>query len=423
MQLVLRSHVLLDDERADLLRSRTLPNQPMTSFLDAIALDEREHNVAARQAAVLATGRADRMFGAFVKSAGVDGLGHIAEELHGVVTAACEEVGHEDTDKTYATVMDYFTANYASPYPRADEVYGLGDDGKSYPVTARTASIIHEARKPKMCPFHRDVVDISLAAGDARAGFDSMAQHWGGPRHCDGADYEGTKCNFKPQMVTQAFWDDKAEKAEERKQQRAEQAEQQVENSDSEPVDTSDVEVETPEADVVTEPVDDSVSENNVVEVDFGGAGAEPAGETEVPMSMAASTKTADGTTGLGGPEPVMDKQKWTPQSVPFLDVDDKDGPHPTRHKDIVEPVKAQNADKLTEIGEQVTEHQDVAKDSGPKPGAGTETWTKGPATAVSSVIPADVDENPITALVNGAYDGFLPQHAVQQAITASRRR
>jgi hypothetical protein len=73
-----------------------------------------------------------------------------------------------------------------------------------------------------MCPFHKDVVEISLAAGDPRAGFDSMAQHWGGPRHCDGEGYEGGKCNFKAPMTTQAFWDEKAEKAEQKRQERLE---------------------------------------------------------------------------------------------------------------------------------------------------------------------------------------------------------
>jgi hypothetical protein len=308
-------------------------------------------------------------------------------------------------------------------------------------------------------------VDISLAAGDAKAGFDSMAQHWGGPRHCDGEGYEGGNCNFKPQMTTQAFWDEKAEKAEERKQQRAEEAE--LEAQQSEEIDTSGEQEESVEDHAPDSvPVDAPEHTEETPEAD----GAEvipfpsqeaPEPAAEAPMSMAASTKTADYTTLValkdiasaireghgapsqqpvpmgspggaalasvktadGGPVPKMDKRKWTPQTVPAIEgVDDPDGPHPTKRKDIVEAVRADNSKPLEEIGEQVTEHQDVTEKSGPTKADGTQTWTEGPKTAISATIPADVDKNPIKALMEGEYDGFLPQHTVQQAITAHKR-
>lgn len=364
----------------------------MTSFLDVIAHDESETALARRKATVLAKQRVDRMFGAFIKSAGRAAFDYCGEDINGVVKVACDEVGCDDFSNVYKAVND-----------------SLFDD----PIFVRTASFeVESARMPKMCPFHKDVVDISLASGNAQAGFEALRDHWGGPRHCQGDGYEGDKCKFKPQMTTQAFWDEKAEKAEQRRKERAE----------AEPVDEQ---VETPEE--ITEPVaEEPTTEPTETEqgdgaevIDFPIQDAADGAEegAEVPMSMAASTKQAD-----GGPVPVMDKRKWTPQSVPFLDVDDDDGRWPTRRKDVVEPIKPENADKLTEIGEATTERVDVTKDGGPEKTEQGGTFTGGPTTAVSSTIPNDVDKNPITALVQGEYDGFLPQHEVQQAIAASRR-
>jgi hypothetical protein len=101
------------------------------------------------------------------------------------------------------------------------------------------------ARRPKLCPYHSEVMDISLTSGDPQAGFNSMAQHAWGPQHCQGGEYE-SRCNFKPEMVTQEYWDKKAEKAEERREQR-EQERQLMEEplqSVEAPVEPSDEPVE-----------------------------------------------------------------------------------------------------------------------------------------------------------------------------------
>src|SRR3954452_21070827 len=150
----------------------------MTSFLDAIALEDRESSVSTRKATVLAKQRVDHMYGAFIKRAGREAFDYAGEDIEGVVKVACDEVGCDDFSNVYKAVADSLLGEHVY---QANSTFGL-PNGENYSVTARTAGIIHEARKPKMCPFHRDVVDISLAAGDARAGFDSMAQHWGGPR-------------------------------------------------------------------------------------------------------------------------------------------------------------------------------------------------------------------------------------------------
>jgi hypothetical protein len=448
----------------------------MTSFLEVDAADERHLRLASRKAVVVASQRVDEQYGEWLRQAATredldQRIAYAHSEIGALVAMAADEHGMADGYQQYfQTILDGYTARFDDEH--------------------KTAAV-HESRKPKMCPFHKDVVDISLAAADARAGFDSMAQHWGGPRHCEGEGYEGSKCNFKAPMVTQAYWDEKAEKAEERKQQRAEQAELDTQQGDEiidEPV---------AEGDEITEPIAEGdhvgpapVAEDNVIDVDFGGGstnGEEPT--AEVPMSMAASmtkeapgnqhvpgaspkrnrqyehikqqyiedglseeeaaeraartvnkqraehgetkgsSKTADdGNGGFGGPEPTIDKRKWTPQTVPFLDVDEDDGPNPTKRKDIVEPIKPQNGPrfsptKLDEIGEQQTEHQDVTKGVDYiKTDQQGGVWSEGPATAISSTLPNDVNENPITALVKGDYDGFLPASTVQQAIAAHRK-
>lgn len=87
-------------------------------------------------------------------------------------------------------------------------------------------SSVKEARRPKMCPYHKELVNASLQVGEPQyAAFSSLV---GGDAHCDGG-YDD-KCNFKPAMVTQAYWDEKEQARVERKERRElerQQAEQQ----------------------------------------------------------------------------------------------------------------------------------------------------------------------------------------------------
>jgi hypothetical protein len=85
---------------------------------------------------------------------------------------------------------------------------------------SRTA-FTRQARRPKMCPYHREVLDISLGTGDPQAGFNSMSQQAFTDHSCRGG-FQGT-CNFKPEMVTKDFWDQKAEQAEQKRRERQEQ--------------------------------------------------------------------------------------------------------------------------------------------------------------------------------------------------------
>lgn len=232
------------------------------------------------------------------------------------------------------------------------------------------------ARKPKMCPYHREVVDVSLGTGDPQAGAVAMAQHAYSEQSCRG-EYDG-KCNFKPEMVSQSYWDTKAEKA----QQRREEREQAAKETVQEPQEDQE-EVEAPEAPEVPQGPDVPIHEpeevrseapiDNVVDVDFGlnEQLSEAPSAVGEPMSMAASTKeaealkTVDVDAGSDTPEPKMDKRKWTLDNITW-DVDaEMDGsPVPTRHQDIVEPTDYNNDadDGRFDQTDAVLEKQDVSQ-------------------------------------------------------------
>lgn len=237
----------------------------MSDLFSVIAHEDAQDQAKPRQAMALSVQRVEDRFGAFVRQGSVDDqaarFSLVEDDLKAVVASACEQVGYADSESVYKVIANNFVTGDAIPQ-------------------LRTASVRHEARKPKMCPYHSEVTDISLAAGDAQAGYNAMSSHaWSG-KHCQGEEYEGAKCNFKPAMVTQAFWDNKAEQAEQRRNERAEA--EQVQESIV-PVNGL-PEVETPE-------VADDVSHDEPSAI---GDGIEetPQVVEEIPMSMAA--KTAD---------------------------------------------------------------------------------------------------------------------------------
>jgi len=80
------------------------------------------------------------------------------------------------------------------------------------------------ARRPKLCPAHTDLIDHSLLAGSPQ--FGSFAPSNYGSNYCKSPDFGG-KCNFKPAMTTQKYWDDKDAEYEQRKLEREQAAEQQ----------------------------------------------------------------------------------------------------------------------------------------------------------------------------------------------------
>lgn len=242
-------------------------------LFESLELDQSTQRTAGRQAVAVATKRAQDQFGVFLTAAQDEEefkarLGFIQDDLNVVIAEVCEEYGEANSERVHKVVSASLV-----PEPKRTE---------------RTASV-KESRRPKMCPYHSEVTDISLAAKEPQAGFNAMAQHAWSDRHCQG-EWDG-KCNFKPGMTTQPFWDEKQEKAEERRQEREQQRAEEPQAGGFGP-DTPDT-VETPEegdeAPVETTDVPETPDESPTPEAEPEA----PVGEQPA-MAMAASTRMSD---------------------------------------------------------------------------------------------------------------------------------
>lgn len=148
--------------------------------------------------------------------------------------------------------------------------------------------------------------------------------------------------------------------------------------------------------------------------------GSAPYGQQPNGVQMGASVHTAeDNLGGKGAPSPKIDKRKWTPNNVK-KDFDNDGGPHPTVHQDIMDTPDWTEDDFLAQT-DAVTEHQDADKSwTGEMHHTDTWTGTKDQASPVTSVTGAiDPDRNPIADLVEYEYEGFVPAHQVEQAVTS----
>lgn len=393
----------------------------MTSLFQVIAHEDANDQGKLRQATALATQRVEDCFSKFVRTGSVDEQAGrfilVEDDVRAVVAAACEQVGYSDAGFIYASIAKNFVTGDATPQ-------------------LRTAGVRHEARKPKMCPYHSEVTDISLAQGEAQAGFNAMAQHAWGEKHCQGEGYKGDKCKFKPAMTTQAFWDTKAERAEQKRQERAEREEQQ--RVEQERVNEL-PEVETPMEEIDAAPTVDAVQVEEIHEHSEPSAIGEGV-EEAAPMLMAAkvaqvspgvfevqlsgkggytSTHTVQATDEYearqraiqqnvaqggqaawaqrvadAGPVPKMDKNKWKPTRTP-VDTEDDDSRWPTRRKDVTAPIKQEQGSRedpsgLKEIGEDVTERQDVTEKGGPAKTDQGGTFGGGERSAVSGLLDSE---------------------------------
>jgi hypothetical protein len=289
-------------------------------------------------------------------------------------------------------------------------------------------SSVRTARRPKMCPYHSEVTDISLATGDPSAGFNTMSQHAWGPQHCKG-EYEGG-CNFSREMVTQEFWDARAQQAQERKEQRERERaiEQEVQETEV---------PESPEGLDSTEPALDpgdgpSIMDELADAPSAVGTGEEVAAEPTATLEpMAAATKEAEAPRDGGGAvktvevdsgsdtaSPEMDKSKIPADGLPEVDSEQEGSPHPTVTIDPLEPIAAQNdeADFL-EGTKAVSETQKVDQASsfdGDKADSGSWAGNNNASPVTSASV--DPDANPIQRIVE---EDFASPSQVEAAIKA----
>lgn len=246
----------------------------MTSVFDVIAHEDDTQRVASRKALALAHKRVSERFDGFLAHRTASDynsrLELIKEEFREEVRQACVDVGYTDVDGMTNTLWNERLVHAPS---RTSST--ATDDGFD-----------KEARRPKLCPYHSEVIDASLAASDPQAGYHAYAQHAWTDKHCKGEEYEGGRCSFKPEMTTTSYWDEKKEKAEERKREREEQVQQQPEDFTTPVVTENEPE---PQPGGVEEPLVDGLAEVDTLGSPEGGE-TEGAGLTQGElMSVAAS--------------------------------------------------------------------------------------------------------------------------------------
>lgn len=458
-------------------------------LFEHLAQTDEYHRTLARKAVALARTRAENSYGNFIRAASTvdereERLELIAGELENTVRQACADVDYPAWDNVLESVQTH-----------------LG--------------MVVEARKPKMCPYHSEVTDISLAAGDPQAGFAAMAQHAWGTNHCQG-EFEG-RCNFKPEMTTQTYWDKKSEQAEERRRQREEQRQQEqmqpepevleiasegeAENLDYDSADWGDSAVAdgAPEP-MVEEPqmamaasrrqaatvpnplvhggslaplrqiaqrkpglmidgLDFAQWEQQVMQLGpmpeipsvevthpnptwegiaaailqtgspkplkdyFDQKRQQQAPMQQAPMQPQARTgealKTIDVERSVG-PVPEIDKRKWTPENVQFVDAEMDGSPHPTRRQDIAEPATYRGNTPFEDDGrfeqtDAVLEKQDVEEKADYQGGKAHGEWSSGGDRSAVSSHQADFRQDLGAGQDFGAGSGALQQRLNQQ--------
>ena len=205
---------------------------------------------------------------------------------------------------------------------------------------------VKEARRPKMCPYHKELVNASLQVGEPQ--YAAFAPLVGGDSHCGGG-YED-KCNFKPPMVAQSYWDQKETDRLERKEQRelAQQGEQSHEL----------------EAPMVEETFDEPTDQATLAELDDAPSAvgdwevSMDSVEAESPEPVLAShnaswevTAVSDGDSWVKnekveqpeGPSPKIDKKQWNGLEPINTDA----GPYKTVHQDAPDRPDYSKTDSL----------------------------------------------------------------------------
>lgn len=117
-------------------------------------------------------------------------------------------------------------SSQAAPAAPASAPSSTVPQSVNFPAYPRITRVLKAAaRKPKMCPYHADLVDYSVALKDPASALGALSQHQYSQNSCKGGwgETEGTKCRFKPEMIHTEYWEAKEREAEERKQERERQ--------------------------------------------------------------------------------------------------------------------------------------------------------------------------------------------------------
>lgn len=258
----------------------------IAGLFEVIAADESQVRLANRKALVLAETRLEKTVGQFLAASKSyeefdTRYSLVSDEFSGIVQGACDEIGVDSDDiaktlhtryRNVACKSDFDPSNW-SDEERDEREDEIDDDSKK--------SSVHEARKPRMCPYHNEIVDIALATGNPQSGFETMQSHAWGDNHCQGT-WDGGKCKFKAQMVNQSYWDERQQQLDERREQRQEMGLDNV--------------VDFPSDEQGDADTNDHIDLDNAEVIDFPseGGGASVADSVDVAPLAVAESKTAE---------------------------------------------------------------------------------------------------------------------------------
>jgi hypothetical protein len=419
----------------------------MSDLFTALSHEDDHDRAQQRRVAAVANKRVKDQFGAFLSNSTETDrearLALVQDDIKAVVAEVIEEQGGGDPIKIEAAILrslagaehlkDFQFKKKDSEDSSDDEKEESDDSDESDDEddgNPKEASV-KEARRPKMCPYHSEVTDISLGTGDPQGGYNAMSSQAWGDNHCKGG-FQGS-CNFKPQMVTQQYWDDKKREYEERAEQRQQEQENKiveplVPSLDTEPVmnaepfgDAEGEGVTNLDAEMAEAPsaVGDHALAHTAADAPEGAGGA----------SKRESLPKAD-PSGLGGPSPKIDKGEWT--GLDPIDTEMSGTSKPTVKQDVTQEPKKDKKDFLDQT-DAVTTQEDLPANSGDagfndggitndnhSPATWTEDNGADPVTnekAETVLSSYDIDANPIREIIESNFGGFLPASEVDSAI------
>lgn len=159
------------------------------------------------------------------------------------------------------------------------------------------------SRRPKLCPYHSDVIDYSLQFGDPREALSVISPQMYGSQWCKSGEFHAT-CNFKPAMVKQEYWDNREQELLQQRLDREQEVLQQPETPFAEVEEIEDTSFDSGE--------DTGYTPAEVTDISAVGA----------PMEMAASARYSYEWTDAFG-NPLIENQTYKMKSPQYDAPDD----------------------------------------------------------------------------------------------------
>lgn len=344
----------------------------MTEFagiFESLATDQHDARLASRKALVLSRDRIDSRLGRFLGASRSPEefdarYALVGEDFAGIVHVACDEVGQEDHWAVVKTLHDHYrhAASALMNKGFGDEGNYVGSDyllkghqfgdacphcGHQFPVTLDWE---HDANGDSF-PMIPDCPSCGAELWNdyhGTPGAESTVMRGMHPEHPDlytylhheGANHQGPVTPEQVAAVQQYLIqrgrvdedEDESDKKESKKSKKKDKKKDKMppwlkdddDDSDDDRDDDDNDKFAAKTADalpLVKTAIDDGDSYDKSTE-DLSG-------------------KEGDGNTGLSGPSPKMDKQRWTPKSVKPIDVPSER--HPTVQKDVIKVVPKEN--------------------------------------------------------------------------------